>query len=308
MLYTSIDEKRQYHAFLVRYTVDIMNTSHTSAHVSVPASQGNNAASKIRIHQLDRWKASGDKWAMLTVYDYLSAQIFDEAGIPVLLVGDSAANVVYGYETTANLSEQELLFLVKAVARGAKKALIVADMVFGSYESTPQQAFASATTIIREGNAHAVKLEGGKEITPQVQLLTQAGIPVMGHLGFTPQSINTLSGYKVQGKDEDTAQRIIEDAHALVEAGVFAIVLEMVPAELAQQLTAQLPVPTIGIGAGQHTDAQVLVWQDAAGLVAGPQAKFVKRFAHLRDSMTQWAQLYQQEVAAGTYPGPEHSY
>ena len=202
---------------------------------------------------------------MLTAYDYSTARVFDEAGIPVLLVGDSAANVVYGYDTTVPISIDELIPLVRGVVRGAPHALVVADLPFGSYEGGPSVALATATRFMKEGGAHAVKLEGGERVAEQIACLTAAGIPVMAHIGFTPQSVNTLGGFKVQGRG-DAAEQTIHDAIAVAEAGAFAVVMEMVPAELATQITGKLTIPTVGIGAGPNCDGQVLVWQDMAGM------------------------------------------
>ena len=262
---------------------------------------------RIRIHHLQQMKAEGHKWAMLTAYDYSSARIFDEAGIPVLLVGDSAANVVYGYDTTIPVTVDELIPLVRGVVRGAPHALVIADLPFGTYEGGPAQALATATRFLKETGAHAVKLEGGERVTDQIATLTAAGIPVMAHVGFTPQSVNSLGGFKVQGRG-DAAEQTIHDAIAVQEAGAFAVVMEMVPAELATQITGKLTIPTVGIGAGPHCDAQVLVWQDMAGLTGGKTAKFVKRFgdvgAELRRAVTQYA----DEVASGAFPAEEHSF
>lgn len=260
-----------------------------------------------RIHHLQQLKATGERWSMLTAYDYSSARLFEEAGIPVLLVGDSAANVVYGYDTTVPITTEELLPLVRGVVRGAPHALVVADLPFGSYESSPQQALATATRFMKEGQAHAVKLEGGERIAEQIAMITAAGIPVMGHIGFTPQSVNALGGFRVQGRGED-ADELIADALAVQEAGAFSVVMEMVPAQLASQVTGKLTIPTVGIGAGPECDAQVLVWQDMAGYSSGKSAKFVKRFAHIGDDLRTAAASYAEEVRHGTFPGPEHSF
>lgn len=262
---------------------------------------------KVRTHHLAKWKAEGHKWAMLTVYDYSTARAFDDAGIPVVLVGDSAANVVYGYDTTVSVTVDELIPLARAVVKGAQHALVVADLPFGSYESSPQQALATATRFMKETGAHAVKLEGGERVAEQIATLTAAGIPVVAHIGFTPQSVNSLGGYRVQGRG-DAAEQTIADAIAVAEAGAVAVVLEMVPAELATQITGKLTIPTIGIGAGPNCDAQVLVWQDMAGLTSGKTAKFVKRFAEIGSELRRAAEQYADEVAAGTFPADEHSY
>ena len=262
---------------------------------------------KIRTHHLQKMKAEGHKWAMLTAYDYSTARVFDDAGIPVLLVGDSAANVVYGYDTTVPISIDELIPLVRGVVRGAPHALVVADMPFGSYEASPQQALASATRFMKEAGAHAVKLEGGERVTDQIATLSATGIPVMAHIGFTPQSVNTLGGFRVQGRG-DAAEQTIADAIAVAEAGAFSVVMEMVPAELATQITGKLTIPTIGIGAGPNCDAQVLVWQDMAGMTSGKTARFVKRFANVGAELSRAAQQYAEEVASGAFPAEEHSF
>lgn len=262
---------------------------------------------KTRLQHLAEWKEQAHKWAMLTAYDYSTAAIFDEAEIPVLLVGDSAANVVYGYDTTVPISIDELIPLVRAVVRGAPNALVVADLPFGSYEVSPQQALETAIRFFKEGGAHAVKLEGGERIAPQIAALTAAGIPVMGHVGFTPQSVNNLGGYRVQGRGAG-ADQLIADAIAVQEAGAFSVVMEMVPADLAGQITRKLTIPTVGIGAGHETDAQVLVWQDMAGYTHGRTAKFVKKYGNLGADLTEAARTYRDEVARSQFPGPEHAY
>ncbi|MBF6414563.1 3-methyl-2-oxobutanoate hydroxymethyltransferase [Nocardia cyriacigeorgica] len=262
---------------------------------------------KTRVHHLQQMKATGERWSMLTAYDYSTARLFEEAGIPVLLVGDSAANVVYGYDTTVPVTVDELIPLVRGVVRGAPHALVVADLPFGTYESSPQQALATATRFLKEGQAHAVKLEGGERVAEQIALITAAGIPVMGHIGFTPQSVNTLGGFRVQGRG-DGAEQLIADAIAVQEAGAFSVVMEMVPAELAGQVTRKLTIPTVGIGAGADCDAQVLVWQDMAGYTSGKTAKFVKRFANTGDDLRAAAAAYAEEVRTGAFPGPEHSF
>jgi len=231
----------------------------------------------------------------------------DDAGIPVLLVGDSAANVVYGYDTTVPISVDELIPLVRGVVRGAEHALVVADLPFGSYEGGPAQALATATRFLKETGAHAVKLEGGERVAEQIATLTAAGIPVMAHIGFTPQSVNSLGGFRVQGRG-DAAEQTIHDAIAVAEAGAFAVVMEMVPAELATQITGKLTIPTVGIGAGPNCDAQVLVWQDMAGMTAGKTAKFVKRFGDVGGELRRAATQYADEVASGSFPAEEHSF
>ncbi|WP_188830321.1 3-methyl-2-oxobutanoate hydroxymethyltransferase [Nocardia camponoti] len=262
---------------------------------------------KTRVPHLQQMKVDGERWSMLTAYDYSTGRLFDEAGIPVLLVGDSAANVVYGYDTTVPITPDELIPLVRGVVRGAPSALVVADLPFGTYESSPQQALATATRFMKEGNAHAVKLEGGERVAEQIALITSAGIPVMAHIGFTPQSVNTLGGFRVQGRG-DGAEQLIADAIAVQEAGAFSVVMEMVPAELAGQVTRKLTIPTVGIGAGVDCDAQVLVWQDMAGYTSGKTAKFVKRFGNVGDELRSAAAAYADEVRRGTFPEAAHSF
>jgi 3-methyl-2-oxobutanoate hydroxymethyltransferase len=262
---------------------------------------------KVRTLTLQKWKSEGHKWAMLTCYDYSSARVFDEAEIPVLLVGDSAANVVYGYDTTVPISIDELIPLARAVVKGAPHALVVADLPFGSYESSPAQALATATRFMKETCAQAIKLEGGERMADQIATLSAAGIPVVAHIGFTPQSVNGLGGFRVQGRG-DAAEQTIHDAIAVQEAGAIAVVLEMVPAELATQITGKLTIPTVGIGAGPNCDAQVLVWQDMAGLTSGKTAKFVRRFGDVGGELHRAATQYAQDVASGVFPAEEHSY
>ncbi|KKF02190.1 3-methyl-2-oxobutanoate hydroxymethyltransferase [Mycolicibacterium obuense] len=262
---------------------------------------------KIRTHHLAKWKQEGHKWAMLTAYDFSTARVFDEAEIPVLLVGDSAANVVYGYDTTVPVTIDELIPLVRGVVRGAPHALVVADLPFGSYEAGPAQALATATRFLKETGAHAVKLEGGERMAEQIATVSSAGIPVMAHIGFTPQSVNGLGGFKVQGRG-DGAEQTIHDAIAVQEAGAFAVVMEMVPAELATQITGKLTIPTVGIGAGPNCDGQVLVWQDMAGMTSGRTAKFVKKFGAVGDELRRAAAQYAAEVATGVFPAEEHSF
>jgi 3-methyl-2-oxobutanoate hydroxymethyltransferase len=262
---------------------------------------------RIRIPHLHALKERGERWAMLTAYDTYTAEIFDEAGIPVLLVGDSAANNVYGYENTLPVTVDELLPLVKAVVRGAQTALVVADLPFGSYQTGPEQALTTAFRFMKEGGAHAVKLEGGARIAPQVDALAGSGVPVMAHLGFTPQSEHALGGYRVQGRGA-AADRLVEDALTLQAAGAFALVLEMVPADVAKRVTAELAIPTIGIGAGPDCDAQVLVWSDMAGMNRGRKPRFVKQYADVGATLLDAATRFGAEVKDGSYPAAEHSY
>jgi 3-methyl-2-oxobutanoate hydroxymethyltransferase len=262
---------------------------------------------RVRTRDLLAAKERGERWPMLTSYDQYSASIFDEAGIPVLLVGDSAANNVFGYESTLPITVDELLPLVRAVVRATKRPLVVADLPFGSYEEGPTQALRTAVRFMKEGGAHAVKLEGGRRCADQIAALTGAGIPVMAHIGFTPQSEHTLGGYRVQGRG-DTAAEVLADAYAVAEAGAFAVVLEMVPGEVAKEITNELPIPTVGIGAGPDTDAQVLVWQDMAGLRTGKAPRFVKRYADLAGVLSEAARRYADEVREGAFPASEHTF
>jgi 3-methyl-2-oxobutanoate hydroxymethyltransferase len=268
---------------------------------------GGTSSARVRVHHLQQAKERGEKWAMLTAYDTVSASVFEEAGIPVMLVGDSAGNVVLGLSSTVPVTVDDILLMTKAVTRSTQRSLIVADMPFGSYEAGPEQALATAVRLMKEGGAQAVKLEGGVRVAPQIRLITAAGIPVMAHIGFTPQSEHGLGGFRVQGRG-DGAEKLLADAHAVQEAGAFAVVMEMVPAELAAQVTKELAIPTIGIGAGIDCDAQVLVWPDMAGLTGGRVPKFVKKYADLRAELLRAAKEYADDVRTGTFPGPEHSF
>lgn len=266
---------------------------------------------RIRTQHLQQAKEEGRKFAMLTAYDQYSAQIFDEAGIETLLVGDSAANNVYGYQTTLPVTVEELLPLCRAVSNSARRALVVADLPFGSYEAAPEQAVTTAVRFLKEGLVAAVKVEATARLTPHVRAMTDAGVPVMAHIGFTPQSEHALGGYRVQGRGDHGRQRVIDDARALTEAGAFCVLLEMVPAEVAAAVDEAVSVPTIGIGAGPATTGQVLVWQDMAGLRSGPGvrvAKFVKQYAQLRKTLSEAAVQYGEEVRNGSFPGPEHCF
>jgi 3-methyl-2-oxobutanoate hydroxymethyltransferase len=261
---------------------------------------------RVTTHDLQKAKDRGEKWAMLTSYDMLTAQLFDEVGIPVLLVGDSAGNNVLGYANTVPVTVEDLLPLVRAVASSTSRPLVIADMPFGSYQESPAQALHNAVRFMQVG-AQGVKLEGGRRVLHQVELLVESGVPVMGHLGLTPQSVNTLGGYRVQGRGE-SGDRLLEDALALQDAGAFALVLEVVPADLAERVSKELTIPTIGIGAGAGTDAQVLVWTDMAGLTPGAGPKFLKKYADLRTVLADAARAYADEVRDGSYPAPEHGY
>jgi 3-methyl-2-oxobutanoate hydroxymethyltransferase len=267
---------------------------------------GGRGTRRVTVSDLAKAKARGEKWPMLTAYDALTAHVFDEAGIPVLLVGDSAGMVVFGHDTTIPVTLDELIPLTAAVIRGTSRALIVADLPFGSYQSSPEAALAAGVRFLKEAGAHAVKLEGGHRVLRQAEELVAAGIPVMGHLGLTPQSVNVFGGYRVQGRGED-GERLLQDAKALEAAGAFAVVLECVPAELAARVTGAVSIPTIGIGAGPGCDAQVLVWQDMAGL--SPRTpKFVKRYADVAGVLGQAARSFADEVVGGQFPSEEYSY
>jgi 3-methyl-2-oxobutanoate hydroxymethyltransferase len=268
---------------------------------------GGASTARVRIHHLQQAKERGEKWAMLTAYDTVSAAVFEEAGIPVLLVGDSAGNVVLGHASTVPVTVDDLLLMTRAVTRSTRRTLVVADLPFGSYEASPQQAFATATRMMKEGGAQAVKLEGGARVAPQIRMLTENGIPVMAHIGFTPQSEHALGGFRVQGRGAG-AEQLRADAHAVQEAGAFAVVLEMVPAEIAGQVTKELAIPTVGIGAGVDCDAQVLVWPDMAGFTGGRVPRFVKKYADLRAELLRAAREYADDVRNGAFPGPEHSF
>ena len=273
----------------------------------IPSLYGGPATRRVRTRDLIAAKERGERWSMLTSYDQYTATIFDEAGISVLFVGDLVANNVYGYDTTLRVTVDELLPLVRAVVRATSYALVVGDLPFGSYEEGPKQALRTAVRFMKEGGCHAVKLEGGRRCAEQIHALTGAGIPVMAHIGFTPQSEHTLGGYRVQGRG-DAAEDVVADARAVAEAGAFAVVLEMVPGEVAKRVTHELTIPTVGIGAGSDCDAQVLVWQDMAGLRTGKMPRFVKQYAHLADTLATAARAYADDVRTGTFPGPEHGF
>lgn len=261
----------------------------------------------VRTSTLLEFKREGRKIACLTSYDAMTAHIFDSAGIDVILVGDSAANTVLGYKSTLPITIDEMIPFGRAVANAATRALVVVDLPFGSYETGPEEALANSIRVMKNTNAAAVKLEGGVRSKEQIQALVEAGIPVMGHIGFTPQSVNVLGGFKVQGRG-DGAEKLIEDALAVEAAGAFAVVLEMVPAELAADISKKLNIPTIGIGAGSNTDGQILVWQDFAGLQSGKAAKFVKQYAQLERILSQAASSYLNEVQSGAFPAKEHEF
>ena len=267
---------------------------------------GGLAPRRVTVRDIAAAKARGERWPMLTAYDALTARVFDDAGIPVLLVGDSAGMVVYGHDTTIPVTVDDLLPLTAAVVRGTRRAMVVADLPFGSYQGSPEAALAAATRFLKEAGAHAVKLEGGRRVLRQVEDLVAAGIPVMAHLGLTPQSVNLFGGYRVQGRGED-GERLLHDAKALQTAGAFAVVLECVPTALAARVTEALTIPTIGIGAGPSCDAQVLVWQDMAGL-SPRTARFVKKYADLASILGQAATAFAEDVTSGAFPDEDHSY
>jgi len=264
-------------------------------------------APRVRIPHLQQMKERGEKWAMLTAYDMYTAAIFEDAGIPVLLIGDSASNNVFGNDSLLPVTVDELMPLVRAVSRCTRRPLVIADLPFGSYQASPEQCFHTAVRFMKEGGAHAVKLEGGIEMVPQVRKLVSCGIPVMAHIGFTPQSEHQLGGFRVQGRGDDGA-RLIEEARALEAAGAFAVLMEMVPGAVAAQITVALKIPTVGIGAGSECDAQVLVWQDMAGLRTGKLPRFVKQYADMHWLLQKAAREFAAEVGAGTFPGPEHTF
>jgi 3-methyl-2-oxobutanoate hydroxymethyltransferase len=262
---------------------------------------------RVRTRHFQNAKRQGIPITGLTSYDMLTAQIFDEAGIDFLLVGDSAGNNVFGYETTLPVTVDELIPLTRAVARAVTRALVVADMPFGSYETGPAEALRSAVRFMKEAQAHAVKLEGGVRSRKQIKRIVSAGIPVMAHIGFTPQSEHGLGGHMIQGRGAG-AEALINDALAVQDAGAFAVVLEMVPSDVASQVTERLEIPTIGVGAGPGVDGQLMVWTDFAGMTAGRVPRFVRQYADLRSVLTDAVHAFKDDVDSGSYPGPEHSY
>lgn len=263
---------------------------------------------KNTVTTFQEMKKKQEKISMLTAYDYSIAKLIDGAGINAILVGDSLGNVILGYEDTISVTMEDMIHHGAAVARGAKNALVVIDMPFMSYQTSVYDAVVNAGRLMKEGRAQAVKLEGGKEVCPQIKAIVDASIPVMAHLGLTPQSINAFGGFKVQGKTEAAAKKLIEDAKAVEEAGAFAVVLECVPAKLAKLVSESISIPTIGIGAGNGCDGQVLVYQDMLALFSDFTPKFVKKFANLGEVMTNAFQQYDKEVKDGTFPGKEHEY
>ncbi|MYV98183.1 3-methyl-2-oxobutanoate hydroxymethyltransferase [Streptomyces sp. SID3343] len=292
-----------------------MSTSKSTPSIATPAEGpgltlygGNGTGRRVTVRDLARAKKAGESWPMLTAYDAMIASVFDEAGIPVLLVGDSAGNNHLGYDSTVPVTMDQLVMLTSAVVRGTQRALIVSDMPFGSYQESPEQALRNAARFLKEAGAGAVKLEGGKRSAAQVETLVAAGIPVMAHLGLTPQSVHAFGGYRVQGRDDESAEQLITDAKTMQSAGAFAVVLECVPEELAARVTELLDIPTIGIGAGARCDAQVLVWTDMAGMTTGHTPKFVKQYVDLRAALGNAAKEFAADVVGGAYPAPEHAF
>ncbi|MFF2052104.1 3-methyl-2-oxobutanoate hydroxymethyltransferase [Leifsonia sp. NPDC058194] len=275
-----------------------------SVHPATPSMQ---SLKRVRTRHFQAAKDEGSSFTGLTSYDMLTAQIFDEAGIDFLLVGDSAGNNVLGYDTTLPVTVDELIPLTRAVAKAVKRAFVVADMPFGSYETGAEEALHTAVRFMKETGAHAVKLEGGVRSSDQIRRIVDAGIPVMAHIGFTPQSEHGLGGHLIQGRGEG-AEQLLADAHAVEDAGAFAVVLEMVPAAVAERVTQELRIPTIGVGAGPHVDGQLLVWTDWAGFTTGRVPSFVKQYADLKTVLSDAAAAYKADVQSGTFPGPENSF
>jgi len=262
---------------------------------------------RVRSRHFALAKESGHKITGLTSYDTLTAKIFDEAGIDFLLVGDSAGNTVLGYDSTLPVTVDELIPLARAVATSVSRAFVIADLPFGSYEEGPEQALRTAMRFMKETHAHAVKLEGGVRSEAMIRRIVDSGIPVMGHVGFTPQSEHGLGGMLVQGRGSD-AERVLADARSVEQAGAFAVVLEMVPAELARTITSELGIPTISVGAGPHTDGQLMVWTDFAGLATGRMPTFVKQYANLAQVLGDATRAFREDVQSGAYPSAQHSY
>lgn len=278
-----------------------------SVHVHPAVAPSANKVRRITMRDLTELSRAGEKWSMITAYDFISAGIFEEAGAHSLLVGDSAAMVVYGYDSTIPVTMGEMVPLVRAVVRGSSRAIVIADLPFGSYQSSVAQAMETAAAFMKDGGAQAVKLEGGHSVLPQVEALASAGVPVIGHLGLTPQSVNALGGYRVQGRGE-SGDVLLHNAKALQSAGAMALVLEAIPSELASRVTDLLDIPTIGIGAGPSTNAQVIVWQDLLGMSESQPPKFVKQYANLREPIRNAVASWVTEVSTGVFPGPENTY
>lgn len=288
-------------------TADKLELMSNSATPQENAAQGLAEVKRVRTHHLAQAKAAGEHFTMLTSYDFMTAELFDQAGVDTLLVGDSASSTVLGHSSSLPITVDELLPMCRAVATAVKRAFVVVDLPFGSYEESPEQAVRTAVRFLKEGGAHGVKIEADASNAHLVAAVVQAGIPVIGHVGFTPQSEHAMGGYRIQGRG-DAAQKVLDDALALQAAGAFCILMEMVPAQTAASVDQALSVPTIGIGAGAQTTGQVLVWQDALGLNTGKVAKFVKRYADLHTVMTQGVSAYVQDVRSGAFPAEEHTY
>lgn len=284
---------------------------HSPAPEQERALYGGKQNRRITVRDIAAAKRRGEKWPMLTAYDAMTASVFDEAGIPVMLVGDSMGNCHLGYDSTVPVTLDEMTMLAAAVVRGTRRALIVGDLPFGSYQEGASQALRSATRLVKEAGVGAVKLEGGERSADQIRLLVEAGIPVMAHVGLTPQSVHAFGGHPVQGRGEEAAQQLLRDAKAVQDAGAFAVVLELVTAQLAAEVTRSLHIPTVGIGAGADCDAQVLVWTDMAGLTEWPggrMPRFVKQYARLRETLRDAARSFAEDVVGGTYPAEEHAF
>ncbi|MEU9164315.1 3-methyl-2-oxobutanoate hydroxymethyltransferase [Streptomyces sp. NPDC048424] len=277
------------------------------ASAASPTLYGGTGTRRITVRDLTLAKERGEKWPMLTAYDAMTASVFDESGIPVILVGDSMGNCHLGYDSTVPVTMDQMTMLSAAVVRGTSRALVIGDMPFGSYQEGAVQALRSATRLVKEAGVGAVKLEGGERSLAQTELIVQSGIPVMSHLGLTPQSVNAM-GYRVQGRGDEAAHQLLRDAKAAQDAGAFAVVLELVPAELAAEVTRSLHIPTVGIGAGSECDAQVLVWTDMMGLTGGKLPRFVKQYANLRATMGDAAKAFAEDVVGGTFPQAEHAF
>ncbi|RMI40770.1 3-methyl-2-oxobutanoate hydroxymethyltransferase [Streptomyces triticirhizae] len=272
---------------------------------------GGKSSRRITVRDIAAAKRRGERWPMLTAYDAMTASVFDEAGIPVMLVGDSMGNTALGYDSTVPVTLEEMTMLAAAVVRGTRRALIVGDLPFGSFQEGPVQALRSATHLVKEAGVGAVKLEGGERSADQIRLLVESGIPVMAHVGLTPQSVNAFGGHPVQGRGDEAAAQLLRDAKAVQDAGAFAVVLELVTAELAAEVTRSLYIPTVGIGAGPECDAQVLVWTDMAGMTEWPGGRlprFVKQYGQLRAALGDAARAFAEDVVQGAYPAEEHSF
>lgn len=290
-------------------------TQHTPAQAPATPERtglyGGKSSRRITVRDIAAAKRRGERWPMLTAYDAMTAAVFDEAGIPVMLVGDSMGNTALGYDSTVPVTLEQMTMLSAAVVRGTRRALIVGDLPFGSYQEGPTQALRSATHLVKEAGVGAVKLEGGERSADQIKLLVESGIPVMAHVGLTPQSVNAFGGHPVQGRGEEAAAQLLRDAKAVQDAGAFAVVLELVTAELAAEVTRSLYIPTVGIGAGPECDAQVLVWTDMAGMTEWPGGRlprFVKQYGQLRSALGDAARAFAEDVVGGTYPAEEHSF